>query len=140
MSGCQSGTFNPISELLVVRASDPHTLVEAWLPGRGWTTFDPTPPDPDRQRLSLWSKLALYTDAAETFWHDWVLSYDLGRQLLLADRMERSSRRLGLEWFGALTDSSTQWKPHIAAVAGLVPCAESGTSTLRRFTSPRDWW
>ena len=35
----------PITDLWLVRASDAHSWVEAWIPGRGWTTFDPTPPD-----------------------------------------------------------------------------------------------
>jgi hypothetical protein len=34
-----------------------------------------------------------YADAAETFWQEWVLSYDLDRQLALASHVEQSSRR-----------------------------------------------
>ncbi len=34
----------------------------------------------------------------------------------------------------------TTWKPAIAAVAGFVPCAESGTSTFVRAVSPRARW
>ena len=98
VTGFQSGTFNPITELYVVRASDAHSWVEAWLPGHGWTTFDPTPADPGALQSSLWSKLSLYADAADTFWQEWVVSYDLGRQLVLADKMEQSSRRLRIDW------------------------------------------
>src|SRR6185295_13847344 len=60
VTGFQSGTFNPMTELFVVRASDAHSWVEAWLPRRGWTTFDPTPPDPGFRQASLWDKLSLY--------------------------------------------------------------------------------
>jgi transglutaminase-like putative cysteine protease len=99
VTGFQSGVFNPMTGLYVVRASDAHSWVEAWLPHRGWTTFDPTPVDPNALRQSFWAKLALYSDAADTFWQEWVVSYDLGRQLVLADKMEQSSRRFRLDWF-----------------------------------------
>src|ERR1044071_8539312 len=35
VTGFQSGTFNPFTELFVIRASDAHSWVEAWLPRRG---------------------------------------------------------------------------------------------------------
>ena len=46
-TGFQSGVYNPVSDLWLVRASDAHSWVEAWIPGYGWTTFDPTPADPN---------------------------------------------------------------------------------------------
>jgi protein-glutamine gamma-glutamyltransferase len=99
VTGFQGGTFNPVSGMYIVRTSDAHSWVEAWIPGHGWTTFDPTPPDPSAGRSNLWTPLSMYFDAADTFWQDWVLSYDLGRQMLLADRMGRSSRNFGVDWF-----------------------------------------
>ena len=42
-------------------------------------------------------------DAAEVFWQDWVMSYDIERQLLLAERMGRSSRSFSTEWQMRLT-------------------------------------
>ena len=46
-TGFQSGVYNPVSDLWLVRASDAHSWVEAWIPGYGWRTFDPTPADPN---------------------------------------------------------------------------------------------
>ena len=109
VNGFQSGVWNPLTEMFVVRASDAHSWVEAWLPGRGWTTFDPTPPDPDRGLPSLWSKLALYMDAAETFWQEWVLGYDPNQQAKLADSMQRSGRLFGLRWFDELREKREAW-------------------------------
>ncbi len=113
VNGFQSGTFNPISKLYVIRASDAHSWVEAFVEGRGWTTFDPTPPDPRAHSAGLLSKFALWTDAAETFWQDWVLRYDLGRQLLLADRLQNSSRRFGMRWLDGWSNTAAQWKSHL---------------------------
>ena len=110
VTGFQSGTFNPITELYVVRASDAHSWVEAWLPDRGWTTFDPTPIDPSTLMPSLWSQFALYADAADTFWQEWVLSYDLGRQLVLADKMEQSSRKFQIDWLRWSGVSAMRWE------------------------------
>ncbi len=115
VTGFLGGVFNPVSGQYVVRASDAHSWVEAYIPGRGWMEFDPTPPDPNAWKPSAWGLLMLYMDAADTFWHEWVLSYDLGRQVLLADRIDRTSRRLGFGWLtrarsaGEFTVISRRW-------------------------------
>ncbi len=109
VTGFQSGIFNPLTGLYVIRASDAHSWVEAWLPGRGWTTFDPTPPDPSPGGNALLVKLSLYADAVETFWQEWVVSYDLGHQATLADRMEQASRRVSMHWLDRLFDTGSSW-------------------------------
>jgi hypothetical protein len=86
----------------VIRASDAHSWVEAWLPGRGWTTFDPTPPDSRPSVSSFLTHLGFYMDAAETFWQEWVLNYNLDRQLTLAARMEDSGRLFSAQWMDSL--------------------------------------
>lgn len=115
VNGFQSGIYNPISELWVIRASDAHSWVEAWIPGYGWSTFDPTPPDPSARGLGFLSRLQLYADAAETFWQEWVVSYDLGRQGTLADRMEQGARRAGIRWFDGLGGIERRWQVAITA-------------------------
>jgi protein-glutamine gamma-glutamyltransferase len=115
VTGFQGGTFNPITGLYVVRASDAHSWVEAYVPHRGWTPFDPTPPDPNALRQSLWTKLALYADAADTFWQEWVVSYDLGRQLVLADKMEQSSRKFRIDWFTWAAAPAARWEARTRA-------------------------
>lgn len=114
-NGFLGGVQNPITGLYVVRASDAHTWVEAYLPGYGWTTFDPTPPDPNPRGVSLWSRLALYTDAAETYWHDWVVGYDTGQQAVLADKMQQLTRSWSLRWLERLGDSRLRWKTNLTA-------------------------
>ncbi|MFB3825653.1 MAG: DUF3488 and DUF4129 domain-containing transglutaminase family protein [Bryobacteraceae bacterium] len=117
VNGFQSGVWNPFTEMYVVRAADAHSWVEAWLPGRGWTTFDPTPPDPNRASVSFWSHLSLYLDAAETFWQEWVLGYDLGRQAVLAGNVQQSGRVFGLRWLDELRQAASRWRA--AALAGV---------------------
>lgn len=98
-TGFQSGSYNSLSGWSVIRASDAHSWVEAWIPGQGWSTFDPTPPDANLAAGGALSKLALWSDAIDMFWQEWVLGYDLDRQLTLALRMEQSRHRLSLDWF-----------------------------------------
>jgi protein-glutamine gamma-glutamyltransferase len=109
VTGFQMGEYNPISDLWVVRASDAHSWVEAWIPGRGWTTFDPTPPDFSTHTLGLFSRFGLYLDAAETFWQQWVVGYDPNHQGTLADRVERTVRRLGVGWGDSLSGAGARW-------------------------------
>ncbi|MGH9671882.1 MAG: transglutaminaseTgpA domain-containing protein, partial [Bryobacteraceae bacterium] len=116
VTGFYGGLFNPISGWHLIRASEAHSWVEAYLPGRGWTTFDPTPPDPAQRTLSLWQRLSLYSDAAETFWQDWVLGYDPERQATLADRMGQSGRTMTMEQIAAWWRRTARESSAIAAV------------------------
>lgn len=103
VTGFQSGIYNPVSGWQIIRSSDAHSWVEAYLPYRGWTTFDPTPPDPDPPKVSLWTKMNFYVDAAEIFWHDWVVNYNLDRQLQIATNIERQSRQVSVNWLEQVT-------------------------------------
>jgi transglutaminase-like putative cysteine protease len=40
--GYVPGPYNPITDLYEVRAEDAHAWVQAWIPGHGWQSFDPT--------------------------------------------------------------------------------------------------
>ena len=45
--GYVPGSYNPITDLYEVRAEDAHAWVQAWFPGLGWQSFDPTAAVPD---------------------------------------------------------------------------------------------
>jgi hypothetical protein len=123
VTGFQSGVYNPITHMQVVRASDAHSWVEAWIAGRGWTTYDPTPFDPSAGAAGVMARLSLFFDAAEQFWQDWVVSYDLDRQVVLASRMDESARRVRFNWF----DDAKAWFGNAAhASAGYAPSAAVG--------------
>ena len=91
-TGFQSGVYNPITGWHVLRSSDAHSWVEAWAPGHGWMTFDPTPPANSPQGKP-WTTLALYLDTMEMWWQRWVVDYNLEHQLYLASRFEQSTRK-----------------------------------------------
>jgi hypothetical protein len=105
VTGFQSGVFNPLTGWQVVRASDAHSWVEGWTPSGGWTVFDPTPAG-DAASDGLLGRIALFYDAADQFWQDWVLRYDLQRQVVLASRMQQSGSQFRFDW---VPDASAWW-------------------------------
>jgi hypothetical protein len=94
----------------VIRASDAHSWVEAWIPTRGWTTFDPTPPDPNAVSAGVMDRLSLLMDAAQQFWRDWVVGYDLSRQIALASRVRQTGPRARTPWL----DTANAWMQEAA--------------------------
>ncbi len=141
-NGFQSGEYNPVSGWVVIRASDAHSWVEAWLPGRGWTTFDPTPPGSRPPVGSLWTHIGFYFDAAETFWQEWVLNYNLDRQLTLAAQMENSGRLFGTQWMDRLRLRTSMWKRTAAdwgrRYGGLAVLLLAAAALAFRYV-PRAW-
>jgi hypothetical protein len=75
----------------VVRASDAHSWVEAYFPGSGWVSFDPTPAGSVPTRTG-WSRMQLYVDAAASFWREWIINYDSSHQRTLGKDAATNSR------------------------------------------------
>lgn len=147
VNGFQSGVANPYSGTVVIRASDAHTWVEAFLPETGWTVFDPTPAGAPSQQ-NLWTTFALYMDAADTFWRDWVLSYDLGRQISLAYRLESQARGFRTngwfanpQWLVGAVGRAGYWVSQrgrlLIALAGAILLVVFGAGQLRRWRPNR---
>jgi protein-glutamine gamma-glutamyltransferase len=82
VTGFRSAEFNDVTGNYVVRARDAHAWVEAYFPGYGWQTFDPTPAG-SGGAPSRWGRAMLYLDAAASFWREWVIDYDRAHQYVL---------------------------------------------------------
>ncbi|MGP8245679.1 MAG: DUF3488 and DUF4129 domain-containing transglutaminase family protein [Bryobacteraceae bacterium] len=122
VTGFAGGVYNPLTDLWLVRTSDAHAWVEAWLEGRGWTSFDPTPPAANSVRNTLETRLGLYRDAADTWWSAWVVDYNPVRQGMLADLVERSARHMGVDWmdWSAAARQSTHARTPLPVVVDAV--------------------
>jgi len=103
-TGFQSGYFNKVSGMYVLRASDAHVWVEAWFPGRGWVTFDPTPSSATTPIDGLAAGINMYFDAADSMWQQWVVAYDLGHQAALAAKFAASLRHWNRNWTQSRAD------------------------------------
>lgn len=137
--GYQGGQRNPVGEYLLVRQSDAHAWVEAYVDD-AWRRFDPTAvAAPERVtgetiedsaaaaedgRGSLLRQAALTWDAINATWHQWVLAYNEGRQGRL------------LAYFGL--EGLTRW--HLLGLAVVITLAwlAAAAMFMRRRGASRD--
>jgi protein-glutamine gamma-glutamyltransferase len=97
VNGFLPGEYNDVGGDYIVRASDAHSWVEAYFPGTGWLTFDPTPPSNDVAG-GLFSRLALYVDWFQLTWNEWVINYDFSHQVSLARNVGQTSTDWKEKW------------------------------------------
>ena len=102
VTGFRGDEFNDLTGQYIVRASGAHSWVEAYFPGSGWISFDPTPAGSLPTRTG-WSRMQLYVDAAASFWREWIINYDVSHQRTLGKDAATSSRQFfddARRWIG----------------------------------------
>ena len=104
VNGFRGAQFNQLNAAYIVRASNAHSWVEAFIPGAGWTTFDPTPASNTAASATLWDRWQLYLDASREFWREWIVNYDSGHQQALSVAAVRQGRNRAAEF--------RQWTAH----------------------------
>lgn len=87
VNGFRGGEFNDVSGSYVIRARNAHSWVEAYFPGQGWVSFDPTPGGPPAGN-GLWDRAMLYADALSSFWREWIVEYDAAHQQELREQAQ----------------------------------------------------
>lgn len=127
VNGFRGGQFNDLTSQYVLRARDAHSWVEAYFPGEGWVSFDPTPPSSVLLTRSGWGRAQLYLDALASFWREWVINYDSSHQHALGEDLATKSRSL----LHNLRHTFT------AAYARMLQSARSARDRLA--TSPGQW-
>ena len=130
VNGFLAGEYNSIGNSYIVRQSDAHSWVEVFVPGQGWIDFDPTPPDPNRNEISMLVLFSHYLDAAELFWNAYILTYDTGTQLQLfrnAQDTIQSAR-------SSLQSRSESWAAMSQAVSDRV------SARIREVVETRWFW
>jgi transglutaminase-like putative cysteine protease len=83
VTGFYGGDRNEYGNYIALRKSDAHSWVEVFVEGKGFVTFDPTPPSFIQARLGkgLFAGLSKAIDAVRLFWYRWVVEYSLDKQM-----------------------------------------------------------
>ncbi len=109
VTGFIGGTYNRFGKFYAVRQGDAHSWVEAYLPDRGWTRFDPTPPGDAAPRSEISGVLAFVRDvleAAAQRWNRHIIGYDLKQQIQILRSFNRDTDVPGAsKIFNAITSS-----------------------------------
>lgn len=96
VTGYLGAEYNPFEEYFIVRQSNAHAWVEAYLPGSGWSIFDPTPPV-GRPASATSGVRQLFSQAYDYVlfrWDRYVLTYGFSDQLGLLQRLQALVRDL----------------------------------------------
>lgn len=83
VTGFLGGEYNPFEGYYIVRDSNAHAWVEAWVPGEGWRIFDPTPPAgrPVGEEIGMSLLMRQAWDFVVFRWDRYVLTFGLYDQL-----------------------------------------------------------
>ncbi|HBR18508.1 MAG: hypothetical protein A3G39_03285 [Deltaproteobacteria bacterium RIFCSPLOWO2_12_FULL_43_16] len=101
VTGFLPGEWNSFGNYFIVRQKDAHSWVEAFMPGFGWTTFDPTPSaEAAGAAAPATSRVTLYIDSMRWRWNRYIVNYSFSDQATLARSVEDKTRSLllNLKW------------------------------------------
>jgi transglutaminase-like putative cysteine protease len=126
VNGFQSGEYNETADVFVVRQRDAHSWVEVYFPKeKVWIPFDGTPSAGQFEQgtsSSLTSKFNKLLEALETYWIQYVVSYDNNEQrsLFISIRNWLGELRVKLSvWVEAAQASLVEWWKQVRGEKGI---------------------
>ncbi len=132
VNGFQTGEYNETADIYVVRQREAHSWVEVYFPQENaWVTFDPTPADGrfgDRQNdaTGIFGSVSQYLEALETFWIQYIVSYDNQEQKSLLRSFRSSLQEYQIEamtWANLLQMRLADWWKDVRGDSGLAKSA-----------------
>lgn len=147
VNGFLPGEYNDLGGDYIVRASDAHSWVEVYFPGMDWQVFDPTPAIAEND-VGFMTRLGQYADWAQLTWSEWVIGYDFGHQVALAQNLQRSSRDTSESmraWYRRQQMHGRRWmKSWHDRISILIPLVVLAFLMVLRFDAlsamMRRWW
>jgi hypothetical protein len=91
VNGFMGTEWNEMGDYMIVRQAHAHSWVEAYFPGKGWKTYDPTPPDPGAA-ASQFNALSRTYDLMRLYWQRYVVKYSARDQVKIVQFFNRSAR------------------------------------------------
>ncbi len=127
VAGFQRGEWNPYGRYFMVRLSDAHSWVEAFMDGRGWMPLDASPRAEGGATVP--GAVSLYLDSLRMRWYRYVVNWSLRDQVRVAATVHRQASDLRVAF---------TWPPDRRVKPGLViPALATGALILlwaiRRF-------
>jgi transglutaminase-like putative cysteine protease len=118
VTGFQRGEWNPYGEYFLVRMSDAHARVEAYVAGSGWLTFDPSPRD--ERVTATWAGASLFLDALRLRWHRYIVNWS-GQDQLAAAATVRQAAGAWKHWRAHWPQGQSAWLwPALVPAVGLI--------------------
>ncbi|KAF0183702.1 MAG: transglutaminase domain-containing protein [Nitrospirae bacterium] len=100
VGGYRGGYYSEIAGYYAVPQKSAHVWVEAFIPGRGWVRFDPTPASSESFSEALERSFALrirmLIDYIQYAWNAFVVNYDFQMQVQLFKSIRDGARKLDI--------------------------------------------
>lgn len=130
VTGFQAGEYNDAADAYVVRQREAHAWVEVYFPGENaWVTFDPTPAAgifEEEGSTGILGSVNKYLEALETFWIQYVVSYDNQEQKSLMRSLRGGFQDFQIEastWANLLQMRLSEWWKEVRGDEGLAKSA-----------------
>lgn len=91
VNGFMGTEWNEMGDYMIVRQAHAHSWVEAYFPGKGWKTYDPTPPDP-RAAAGLRTPMSRAYDLMRLYWQRYIVKYSARDQVKIMEFFNRGVR------------------------------------------------